>query len=188
MRICQHCGGRKRPDDPVLECSVNGERYLLHRGCQDDWRKAMDNLPASSKVLGIAPGGHRCELCGSGRRVYLIQLPGEEEAAPRHFDCAGRYWRKKREVSPDSFARHSWRNDYNWHIGSTEWKRLKREVIEQRGHQCERCMQVSAYLELHHKHYHSLESEQPEDVELLCPKCHKAADEARAAKSRPKCD
>jgi 5-methylcytosine-specific restriction endonuclease McrA len=49
-------------------------------------------------------------------------------------------------------------------------------------------MQESAYLELHHKHYHSLGREQLEDVELLCPKCHKAAGEARAAKSRPKCD
>ena len=184
MRICQHCGGRKRPDDPVLECWVNNEQYLLHRGCQDDWLKATDTdtLPASSKVLGIAPG-HRCELCGSGRHVYLIQLPGEEEAAPRHMHCAGQYWGKMQEVPPDSSARHSSRHDYNCHIGSPEWKRFRCEVIKQRGNRCERCGQVSASLELHHLHYHSLGSEQPEDVELLCPKCHKGADEARAAKS-----
>src|SRR5262249_1354243 len=58
------------------------------------------NLPASSKVLGKAPGGHRCELCGSGRHVYLIQLPEEEEPAPRHSGCAGRYWRKMQEAPP----------------------------------------------------------------------------------------
>ena len=86
---------------------------------------------------------------------------------------------------PDSRARHSGRNDYNCHIGSAEWKRFRCEVTKQRGNRCERCGHVSAYLELHHKHYHSLGSEQPEDVELLCPKCHKAADEARAAKRRP---
>src|SRR6516162_6626157 len=164
MRICQHCGARKRPDDPILECWY-GERYLLHRGCQDDWRKAMDNLPVGSKVLGIAPGGHRCELCGSGRHVYLIQLPGEEEAAERHFHCAGQYWRKTREVRPDSGAvRHSGSHDYNRHIGSTDWERLKREIIKVRGNRCERCG-VSGYLELHHKHYHSLGNERLEDVE-----------------------
>jgi 5-methylcytosine-specific restriction endonuclease McrA len=92
------------------------------------------------------------------------------------------------EVPPDSFARHSGRSDYNSYVGSTEWQRLKCEVIKQRGNRCERCRRVSAYLELHHKHYYSLGNEQPEDVELLCPKCHKAVDEARrAAKSRPKC-
>jgi hypothetical protein len=83
-----------------------------------------------------------------------------------------------REVRPDSGAvRHSGSDDYNRHIGSTEWERLKREVITRRGNRCERCGRVSAYL-------HSLGIEQPEDVELLCPKCHEGADEARAAKSR----
>jgi 5-methylcytosine-specific restriction endonuclease McrA len=83
----------------------------------------------------------------------------------------------------DSYARHSSRHNYNSHIGSPEWQRFKCEIIEQRGHRCERCLHVSAYLELHHKHYYSFGSERPEDVELLCPKCHKAADDARAAKS-----
>jgi 5-methylcytosine-specific restriction endonuclease McrA len=48
-----------------------------------------------------------------------------------------------------------------------EWKRFKCEVIKQRGNRCERCGRVRAYPELHHKHYHSLGSEQPEDVELV---------------------
>ena len=178
MRTCQYCGARERADDPVQECWY-GERYLLHRGCQDDWRKLIDNLPAGSKVLGKAPGGHRCDHCGKGRHVFRIKLPGEEEAAERHFHCAGQYWRNTREVRPDSGAvRHSGSDDYNCHIGSTDWERLKREIIKQRGNRCERCG-VSGYLELHHKHYHSLGSEQPDDVELLCPKCHKAADDAR---------
>jgi hypothetical protein len=66
-------------------------------------------LPSGSKVFGIAPG-HRCEHCSSGRDVYLIQLPGEEEAADRHKECAARYWRKMQEVHPDSCARHSSRH------------------------------------------------------------------------------
>ena len=177
---CLYCRAIERPDDPILECCWSGsgnEQYPLHRGCQDDWLKAIEALPASSKVLGKAPGVC-CDHCGSGLHVYRIQLPGEEEAAPRHKHCAGRYWRETRKVRPDSAARHSGSDDYNCHIGSTEWERLKREIIKQRGNRCERCG-VSGYLELHHKHYHSLGSEQPDDVELLCPKCHKAADDAR---------
>jgi hypothetical protein len=177
----------KRHGEPVQECSVVGEQHLLHRGCRAGWEAAPAmQLPSGSKVFGIAPGD-RC-YCGSGRDVFLIQLPGEKEATHRHKECAARYWRKKLEVPPDSGARHSRRNDYNCHIGSTDWQRFKCEIIKQRGNRCERCRHVSAYLELHHKHYHSLGIEQPEDVELLCPKCHRGADEARAAKSRPKRD
>lgn len=74
---------------------------------------------------------------------------------------------------------------YQRRISSAQWKSLKRKIIEQRRSRCERCGQVSASLHLHHAHYRSLGSEQPEDVELLCPECHTGADEARAAKSRP---
>jgi putative DNA primase/helicase len=49
------------------------------------------HLPIGSKVCGFAPG-QRCEHCGSGREVYIIQLPGEQGAAPRHKQCAVRYW------------------------------------------------------------------------------------------------
>jgi hypothetical protein len=72
---------------------------------QSDWlnrdvgqsKKAANDPdpPAGGKVLGVAPG-QRCELCGNGRDVYLIQLPGEHEAAPRHKECAARYWEKPR--------------------------------------------------------------------------------------------
>jgi hypothetical protein len=76
MSICQYCC-EERSDDPVQECWVNNEQWLLHRGCQHDWLKAVEALPASS-VLGIAWGGHCCQLCRGGRYVYRIRLPGEE--------------------------------------------------------------------------------------------------------------
>jgi 5-methylcytosine-specific restriction endonuclease McrA len=85
-------------------------------------------------------------------------------------------------------GRNDFPDRYDQHISSPQWKNLKRKVIEQRGNRCERCGRESASLELHHVHYRSLGSEQPEDVELLCRECHTAADEARAAKSRPKRD
>src|SRR5262249_5704687 len=97
-RACEHCGGSERPDDPVLEVWIAGEQRWLHRGCQSAWLASTEpgatapaGLPAGSKVVGIAPG-QRCELCGAGRYVFAIALPGEAEAAPRHKSCAARYW------------------------------------------------------------------------------------------------
>lgn len=83
-------------------------------------------------------------------------------------------------------GRNDFPDRYHQRVSSAQWKILKRKVIEQRGNRCEHCGHVSASLELHHVHYRSFGSEQPEDVKLLCPECHKEADEARAAKSQPK--
>jgi hypothetical protein len=85
-------------------------------------------------------------------------------------------------------GRNDFPDRYHQRISSAQWKSLKRKVIEQRGNRCERCAQESASLALHHLHYRSLGSEQAEDVELLCRDCHSKADEARAAKGRPKRD
>jgi len=35
--ICAHCGAPATDDAPVLPCAVNGEEYLLHCECRDDW-------------------------------------------------------------------------------------------------------------------------------------------------------
>jgi putative DNA primase/helicase len=43
-RVCQHCGVPERPGDPVQQCFVEGEQYLLHRRCQADW---LGRPPAS---------------------------------------------------------------------------------------------------------------------------------------------
>lgn len=85
-------------------------------------------------------------------------------------------------------GRNDFPDRYHKHVSSAQWSNLKRRVIEQRGNQCEHCGQENASLALHHVHYRSLGSEQPEDVELLCRKCHTEADNARLAKNRPKRD
>jgi hypothetical protein len=81
--VCRHCGASDRPGDPVQEVWIDGEQHLLHRGCRD--------MPIGSRTVGVA-AGQRCEHCGKGRDVHLVCLPGEPEAAPRHKQCAARYW------------------------------------------------------------------------------------------------
>jgi hypothetical protein len=39
-------------------------------------------------------------------------------------------------------------------------------------------------LQVHHRHYKTLGREQPEDVEVLCPACHRVADAEREKRSK----
>lgn len=141
------------------------------------WRKARKQYQCQGDDCG--------EVIEPGER-YLDRAVRQPENG--HL----RYCRKCAEpIMENASGHHSFRgrNDfpdrYHQHISSTQWKSLKLEVIKERGNRCRRCGKASASLELHHLHYHSLGSEQPEDVELLCNECHTAADEARAGKSQP---
>jgi hypothetical protein len=75
-------------------------------------------------------------------------------------------------------GRNDFPDRYQQRIASAEWKRLKRELINQRGNNCERCGQGGG-LHLHHRTYARLGDELPEDVELLCHPCHMKADQER---------
>jgi hypothetical protein len=46
-RLCNHCGAPENADDPVDECSVGGETFLLHLGC----RRPFADAPALVEAL-----------------------------------------------------------------------------------------------------------------------------------------
>jgi hypothetical protein len=79
-----------------------------------------------------------------------------------------------------------WRERYNDHLASEEWRELKREVILERGEVCEHCGKTSRKLQLHHKTYVRLGNELLDDLELLCEECHIVADEERASANKQK--
>jgi hypothetical protein len=58
-----------------------------------DQEGSPDGLPGlpDARVRGMAPG-QKCQLCGSGRDVFLIQHRKGEAADPVHKDCAARAW------------------------------------------------------------------------------------------------
>jgi hypothetical protein len=72
----------------------------------------------------------------------------------------------------------SWRTVYLARITSDEWYELKRELIEERGDDCEECGRRLP-LEMHHLTYERLGYEDPDDLKLLCKECHEDADEER---------
>lgn len=63
---------------------------------------------------------------------------------------------------------------YLAYLRSPQWVARKAAVIRYRGYRCERCgVEPSTGLQLHHRSYERLGHEHPEDVELLCPECHR---------------
>jgi hypothetical protein len=44
------------------------------------------------KVVGLAPAGSRCCLCGKGRKVHLIRQQGKREVDQAHLACAEKAW------------------------------------------------------------------------------------------------
>jgi hypothetical protein len=58
---------------------------------------------------------------------------------------------------------------------SPEWALKRAFALNRAEGRCERC-QTKGRLEAHHLTYENLFNEKPEDLEVLCPKCHHRAD------------
>src|SRR5438128_393050 len=70
--------------------------------------------------------------------------------------------------------------EYRARIASSGWERMRIERIAASYGKCEGCRRyLPNELQLHHLHYRTLGNEQPEDLDLLCRKCHERADASR---------
>lgn len=60
------------------------------------------------------------------------------------------------------------------YIKSPRWQDFRERIIRERGYRCEsKGCGATNNIELHHLNYHRLGKELPQDVRLLCKKCHK---------------
>ncbi len=64
------------------------------------------------------------------------------------------------------------RKAYNDYLNSEAWKSLKRLLIQERGTKCQKCGKDGLRLDGHHLTYKRLFNEMPEDILLICRKCH----------------
>jgi len=134
------------------------------------WRKAQKSHQCH---------GDACTITISKGDKYLDQAVIRPKNNHRRYcqECAEDVW-----DAANSYhyfrGRNDWPNQYQRHIASAAWKRLRSDIIEERGNKCERCGRDGS-LHLHHKTYKSLGNEQPDDVELLCNACHIEADRER---------
>lgn len=63
------------------------------------------------------------------------------------------------------------RKKYLDYLLSDEWAQLKIDLFKYRGYSCEKCSNRNN-LHVHHLHYNNIFNEEPEDLEILCAKCH----------------
>lgn len=61
--------------------------------------------------------------------------------------------------------------EYKQYLLSNEWLSIRLDILTSRK-VCERCGSKKR-LQVHHKHYRNIFNEEPEDLELLCDRCHK---------------
>jgi len=61
--------------------------------------------------------------------------------------------------------------NYAEYINSDAWKAKADAAKERAGHRCQVCNK-SDHLEAHHRTYKRLGDERPEDITVLCHKCH----------------
>ncbi len=60
--------------------------------------------------------------------------------------------------------------EYTKYLQSKEWLEIRLDILTTRK-VCEKCGSKKK-LQVHHKHYKNIFKEEPEDLELLCDKCH----------------
>jgi hypothetical protein len=92
-------------------------------------------------------------------------------------------WRDNRPESvKKSGKKKSFRSKEEYYK-SSEWETVRVFALHRANHRCERCGSAGV-LQVHHVTYDNLFNEKPEDLEVLCKRCHDEADRRRAEDSR----
>lgn len=77
------------------------------------------------------------------------------------------------------------RKRYNEYLQSEEWAQLKIDLFNHRGKKCEKCSSEEE-IHVHHLHYRNIFNEEPEDLVILCKKCHFAEHKDKRRKKKKK--
>jgi 5-methylcytosine-specific restriction endonuclease McrA len=56
---------------------------------------------------------------------------------------------------------------------SEEWAKIRNDLFQTRGKECQRCGSKNQ-IQVHHLTYDNWKNEEPQDLEILCAKCHKS--------------
>lgn len=77
---------------------------------------------------------------------------------------------------------------YRAYLLSPTWAAIKLDLLHTRGQRCERCQKKTKYLQVHHLTYARIFKEEPEDLLLVCDKCHKKEHGITKKNKKPKHD
>ena len=64
---------------------------------------------------------------------------------------------------------------YDDYLRTSEWRDRRRLAIAAADHRCESCGTYTDPLHVHHLTYERRGNEHPDDLMVLCPRCHMAA-------------
>lgn len=62
--------------------------------------------------------------------------------------------------------------EYRDYLKSDKWIEIRQYMIEMYGSTCQMCLKKTDKLQVHHLTYDNIFNEEPEDLILLCSKCH----------------
>lgn len=85
---------------------------------------------------------------------------------------------EKRLIKPDVKIQKKHFKSKEEYYKSEEWEKVRIFALRRSQNRCQRCG-AEGILEVHHLTYDNLYNERPEDLEVLCKKCHPPADRQR---------
>lgn len=138
----------------------------------------LAKLRDSGQVDWLKPGEKCSVLCLHHTRSGVYQM----------FELATTaYWREAKQAKPRPISSigdillHGIRQSdtYRAYLRSPEWRQARQRILSRAGLRCERCNSYGDGLDVHHLRYDNLGHEPDSDLEVLCWKCHKAADRER---------
>lgn len=112
-------------------------------------------------------------------------------------DAAGRQWaadmmklinvmkydaRQRRQMVPEWANGVPFKTWYPVYLRSPHWQKTRKAALKRACHKCETCGSVER-LQVHHLTYKRLRAELPEDLQVLCSRCHCAVHGIKAAES-----
>jgi 5-methylcytosine-specific restriction endonuclease McrA len=165
--------------DERREASVL-KRLLVHR--------SISQVEVAIRGLAELRDSGQIAWLKAGQKVTCRALYNSRAGATQMFELAtAKYWSiaKRRPRVPlesiGSIMFHMLRqsSEYKAYLRSDAWRVRRERALEVAGRRCQRCPACTD-LQVHHLRYTNLGNELDEDLEVLCSRCHKAADAERA--------
>jgi 5-methylcytosine-specific restriction endonuclease McrA len=133
-------------------------------------------LPIGGFFMPNGNGQIKCRQCQEYGIPRVIKKGNQLLAYCQDCNCYIRCVRNNkryRRLLKDPQPSHPSWVDYNSYLKSTEWQQQRRKALSYAENRCQICNhQGKAALHVHHRSYERIGNENPEDLTVLCSRCH----------------
>lgn len=106
------------------------------------------------------------------KQLKLFQINDEPENDPNN------WWEQHHKKEPYVKITKKYFRSKEEYYKSEEWEKIRIFTLHRAQNRCQRCG-AEKNLQVHHLTYDNLYNEKPQDLEVLCKKCHYRADRER---------